>query len=144
MQSVENLTAHHRFFVCPLNGHRRAIEGAIENVLVSSVTVRPALDGRLLKPTAIEPGTRHYLIPMRWFSGKVITLDSAATAHWFWLDADIPFNSPLAKRLARQLVHHPEVLCLAEDNTREAIHESAKAWIIDDAHYLVQGNDRTD
>lgn len=129
---------YQRFFIRPRLGHRPLIESDIQAVIDGAVTCRFAPDGTLLKPTILKPGQRHYLNPVRWLSGEVITIDNASTAQWFWLDADIPFNGPLAQRMALALTRHSEIACVAEDNTRGAAHGNAEAWIIDDAHYLLQ------
>ncbi|WP_342594186.1 hypothetical protein AAGT95_13965 [Salinicola lusitanus] len=129
---------YQRFFIRPLPGRRPLIESEIQAIIDHAVDCRFAPDGMLLKPTILKPGQGHYLIPVRWLSGEIITIDDASTAQWFWLDADIPFNGLLARRLALALRRHPEVACVAEDNTRGAAHGNAEAWIIDDAHYLLQ------
>ncbi|GHB26793.1 hypothetical protein [Salinicola rhizosphaerae] len=129
---------YQRFFIRPLPGRRPRIESDIQAIIDHSVDCRFAPDGTLLKPTILKPGQGHYLIPMRWLNGEVITIDNVSSAQWFWLDADIPFNGWLARRLAQVLRRHPEIACVAEDNTRGAANSNAEAWIIDDAHYLLQ------
>ncbi|WIX33222.1 hypothetical protein QO259_00755 [Salinicola sp. JS01] len=133
-----DFTAYQRFFIRPRPGQRSLIEADIQTVIGGAVIHRPAPDGALLKPTILKPGKGRYLIPMRWLSGEVITIDNASTAQWFWLDADIPFNGSQARRLALILTQHAGIACVAEDNTRGAAHGNAEAWIIDEAHYLLQ------
>ncbi|WP_353980866.1 hypothetical protein [Salinicola endophyticus] len=130
---------YHRFFVRPRYGQRHVVEQLILAFTERQVQARGAPDGSLLKPTILKAGQGRYLVPMRWCSGEVITIDDATSAIWFWLDADIPFNGSLAQRLAHALTQHPGVECVAEDNTRGAGYVGAEAWIIDDDHYLLQG-----
>ncbi|WP_110648746.1 hypothetical protein [Salinicola peritrichatus] len=132
-----DITAYQRFFIRPLQGQRARVEADIYVVIDGAVSLRGAPDGTLLKPTILEPGQGRFLIPMRWLSGEVITVDNASTAQWFWLDADIPFNGSLAQRLALALTQHAGVQCVAEDNTRVAAHGNAEARIIDEGHYLL-------
>ena len=137
MIQKSDVAAYQRFFVRPHHGQRLRVESDIRSILGDTVECRLAPDGSLLKPTSLKPAQGRYLIPMRWVSGEIITIDNPTTAQWFWLDADIPFNGILAQRLALALNQHPAVACVAEDNTRGAAHGSAEAWIIDDAHYLL-------
>lgn len=133
-----DITAYQRFFIRPRQGQRARVEADIQAVIDGAVSLRAAPDGMLLKPTILKPGQGRYLIPTRWLSGEVITIDNPVMAQWFWLDADIPFNGSLAQRLALALAQHAGVECVAEDNTRGAAHGNAEAWIIDEAHYLLQ------